>query len=396
MKVAIISCYGEGEANSEYTQALEKEIISMGHTTEILRLPFAIFGNSSTSGRKQADDLINQYAHRLKEFDYVNIHYEYLLFGRKDIDVLSHMLTLIKFCTEKAFSVVFHNFPEDKIFKPLKLKIRQYRKKLSPALIAQVIFQAVAQKKGTAICHIFRHANFIKACCPKINVVVMPLRYQKNELLEQKSQLFSRSKYMAENGIALPENIRAVSIIGTLHPYKDYFTVIKALPLLPPDYHLFIFGGQHKLSFASAPTGLPYIAEAQRIIVELALTSRVHFMGYQETTEDFENACRFSDYIIMPYHENGESASASAYTALELCKHVFTSRNTCFDELNAFCASGGCALGGVATFQYDMGNFMELAEKIKSLPHKDRILENRQRFLERYSITENAKRCIGL
>ena len=97
----------------------------------------------------------------------------------------------------------------------------------------------------------------------------MPLRYQKNELLEQKINAFSRSEFMAKNGIFLSKDIKVISIIGTLHPYKDYFTVIKALPLLPKDYHLFIFGGQHKLSFASAPTGLPYIAEAQRIIVEL-------------------------------------------------------------------------------------------------------------------------------
>lgn len=350
MKVAIISCCCEGEANSEYTKALENEMIALGHNVEILRLPFSIFGNSSSSGRKQADDLIRQYAHRLKEFDYVNIHYEYLLFGRKDIDVLSHMLILIKSCKERAFSVVFHNFPEDKIFKLLKLKIRQYRKKLSPSLVAQIIFHAVAQKKGTAICHIFRHVGFIKACCPTLNVVVMPLRYQKNELLEQKINAFSRSEFMAKNGIFLSKDIKVISIIGTLHPYKDYFTVIKALPLLPKDYHLFIFGGQHKLSFASAPTGLPYIAEAQRIIVELNLISRVHFMGYQETTEDFENACMFSDYIVMPYHEIGESASASAYTALELCKHVFTTRNTCFDELNLFCSS----IGGGGGLDFNM------------------------------------------
>lgn len=219
----------------------------------------------------------------------------------------------------------------------------------------------------------------------------MPLRYNRNKDLLLLQQAFSKESFMKENGISLPKDAKIISIIGTLHPFKDNISVIKTLTILPENYHLFIFGGMHKLSFSAAPTGLPHIVKAQQVVADLQLINRVHFMGYQETTEDIQNANLFSDYIVMPYIEVGESASAAAYTALELCEHIFCTRNNCFEELNTFCSE----IGGSPVFQYDMGNYMELAEKIKNLPHKDRILKNRAEFLKKYSITENAKRCIG-
>lgn len=390
MKIAIVSCYGEGEANSEYAKALETEFIALGHEVEILRLPFNVFGSTAKSAKKQADCLITEYAERLRGFDFVNIHYEFGLYGRKTTDVLNRVLALINRCKNNRFSVVFHNFPENKVRSALSLKIRRLMGK--KADIAQTLFKAVAKKNGIAIVHIYRHQRFISACCPNLRTVVMPLRYQRNEDITTENTLFSKTDFMAENGICLPENTKIVSIIGTLHLNRDYDTVIKALNHLPDNYHLFIFGGMHKLVFSKNPFGLPYIKTTQELVEQFNLAARVHFMGFQETTKDFLDSCRFSDYIVLPYIENSESASASAYTALENCKHVFCTRNSCFSELSDFFSAYGMENG---FFQYDMGNWLELAEKIKSLPHEQRVLKNRQLFLEHYSVTENAKKCIG-
>lgn len=390
MKIAMVSCYGEGEANSKYTKALETEFIALGHKVEILRLPFDVFGSTAKCAKEQADRLIAEYAERLREFDFVNIHYEFGLYGRKTTDVLNRVLALINGCEDNRFSVVFHNFSENKVMSALSLKIRRIIGKKTD--IAQTLFKAVAKKNGTAIVHIYRHRRFISACCPNLKTVVMPLRYQRNEDIETERTLFSKAAFMAENGIRLPESAKIVGIIGTLHLNRDYDTVIKALKHLPDNYHLFIFGGMHKLVFSKNPFGLPYIKAAQELVEKFNLADRVHFMGFQETTKDFLDSCRFSDYIVMPYIENNESASASAYTALENCKNVFCTRNSCFSELSNFFSAHGLENG---FFQYDMGNYLELAEKIKSLPHERRVLKNRQLFLEHYSITENAKKCIG-
>ena len=393
MKIALISCYNEGEANSEYTKSLEKEMIAQGHSVEILVLPFNVLGKTSPAAQKQADAIIKAYAKRLDNFDFVSIHYEFLLFGCKAKDVLRRVLWLVKACKPHRFSIIFHNFPEGKVYSSLTLKLYKYINKATLRSITQTIFHAVDNNKGLAIVHTFRQQHFIKLCCPKLKTIVMPLRYEQNDKAKNLIQNFSKNNFIEEKHLSLPKNVKVISIVGTLHPHKDNISVIQALKLLPDNYHLFFFGGMHKLAFSVSPTGLPHIAKAQELVCDLGLEDRVHFMGYQETTEDFQNACLFSDYIVMPYMENGEGASASAYTALELCHHVFCSRNNCFEELNLFCTKVGI---GSCTFQYDMGNYMELAEKIKSLPNEKRILENRLKFLECYSITENAQRCIGL
>ena len=54
--------------------------------------------------------------------------------------------------------------------------------------------------------------------------------------------------------------------------------------------------------------------------------------------------------------------SAAAGNALELNSNVFASRNHCFEEWKKFT--------GEAFYSFDMGNYMELAEKIQSMPDK--------------------------
>lgn len=388
MKIAIVSSYNEGEANSEYTKAIKTEFEAQGHVVEILRLPFNIFGSTSSIARKQADLLVEQYAKQLSNFDYVNIHYEFLLYGCREDDVLRRVLKLIRACKNNKFSVVFHNFPEGKILSPWKLKLRRWQKKENQLSVVQSILHIVEQKQGKAIVHIFRHQRYIEQCCPKLKVVVHPLRYKTNEELQKQKGNFSKNSYMKEMGIKLSDKHKVISVIGTLHFYKDISSVVRALNILPENYHLFIFGGMHKLSFSSFPTGLPFIDDAQNLIESLDLINRVHFMGFQETSEDFSNACLFSDYIVLPYIEIGGSASAATYTALELCEYVFCTRNNRFGELDDFFYKSGTEVG---YFQYDMGNYLELAEKIKTLPKEKKVLESRKHFLTHYSISENIK-----
>lgn len=85
-------------------------------------------------------------------------------------------------------------------------------------------------------------------------------------------------------------------------------------------------------------------------------------MGFQQSSEDMLNAYLFCDYVVLPYIECGEMASAAAGNALELNSNVFASRNHCFEEWKKFT--------GEAFYSFDMGNYMELAEKIQSMPDK--------------------------
>ena len=46
-------------------------------------------------------------------------------------------------------------------------------------------------------------------------------------------------------------------------------------------------------------------------------------MGFQQSSEDMLNAYLFCDYVVLPYIECGEMASAAAGNALELNSNVF-------------------------------------------------------------------------
>ena len=111
-------------------------------------------------------------------------------------------------------------------------------------------------------------------------------------------------------------------------------------------------------------------------------------MGYQPSSEDMINAHLFCDFIVMPYLEVGEGGSGAASTALETCDNVFLTRNCTFEELKEFT--------GEAAFNFDMGNYLELAEKILSLPNRNRILKNREKYFKQFNIKENVKMYLSV
>ena len=46
---------------------------------------------------------------------------------------------------------------------------------------------------------------------------------------------------------------------------------------------------------------------------------------------------------------------------------------------------------GRAFFTYDMENYLELAEKIRSLPHKEEIYANRQAYFKKHNVALNVE-----
>ena len=221
-----------------------------------------------------------------------------------------------------------------------------------------------------------------------INLVMHPLNYKRREDIEKIKKNFNKEEYIKEQGINKINYKYAIGLIGTFGYHKDYLTVIRALKYLPKYYHLFIYGGQHSLTYTLEPAGFSQTVYMQNLINELQLSDRVHFMGFQNTDDDIINAQLFCDYVVMPHIENGESASAGLGIALELNDLIFTTRNNMFDNIKIFT--------GEAFWQYDMGNYMELAEKILRLPNKDRILKNKESYLNKYNITENAKLYLSI
>ena len=390
MKIGIISCFNEGEANSEYTKVLYEEFIHQGHSVEILQLPFSVFGNNSLSMKKKADLIISEIGQKIPYFDYINIQYEFLLYGRDFNDVQRRILFLLRQCQDKNFSVTFHRIDLNQKIKKRKWYKKIFRKKSVPTAdeITLSILNEVQRKQGLAIVHTFRDKEKILSFYPNVKVFAHPLNYQRQDASLNLKNNFSKKQYMEEKGIKLSSSDKVISVIGTFVRVKDYATVINALNYLPENYHLFIFGGQHKLEISLEPTGSKYIQEILNLVVSLKLSKRVHFMGFQETSQDMINAYLFSDFIVLPYIECGEMASAAAGNALELNSNIFATRNHCFEELKKFT--------GEAFYSFDMGNYLELAEKIQTMPNKTNIIKQRKIYLDNYNISKNVEQYLNL
>lgn len=398
MKIGIVTAYDECEANSEYSKALKEEFERQGHSVEILRLPFSIFMDASRSMQARADTLIDEMAKKIPELDYVNIQYEGILFGCDCVKIKERVLKIINACKSSSFSLTCHsrvNFDSRKI-KQNKLsqfiyKIRKKDRKLVQKNIDRMqyrILEAVQNKNGLIIAHTIRDKNRILSVLPKANVKAFPLSYKRADDIFALKQKFDKLSYQREKGLDLPDNTKKIGILGAFMYWKDFETVIKALCFLPENYHLFFYGGQHKLDFKGAPAGLPSIKNLQDLIAMKGLANRVHFMGYQPTSEDMLNGHLFCDCIVLPYIEIGESGSGSASMALETCENVFLARNHCFEELKNFC--------GEAVFNYDMGNYLELAEKIQTMPDRQRILKQRESYFSRYNVSECVKMYLSI
>lgn len=380
MKIAIVSAYGEGEANSEYTYAIEQELLEQGHSVDIFKLPIDVFSSFSSSMRKLADQIIDEIVLKLNKYDYINFQYEAILFGYKMKDSRRRILKLISACKGKKFSVTLHRVNLNKNRKHI---VRFLHLRLNHDYTVLDIVKSTMANSGKIIVHTKRDELKLKRYFPAANIVSHPLSYYSLKKINNIKSNFSKKKYIEEKGINIPEGTKIISFIGSFTFQKDVNMLIKTLNYLPDNYHLFIFGGQHKISFASYKTGYPEILEWEKIIDEFNLSKRVHFMGFQPKTEDIINANLFSDYVVLPYFECGESGSGSLGTALNLCDNIFVTRNNMSDELIKF--------SGNAFFTFDMGNYMELAEKIMTLPDHKIIYDSLRLYLEKYNISENLK-----
>lgn len=76
---------------------------------------------------------------------------------------------------------------------------------------------------------------------------------------------------------------------------KDQDTIIKALPLLPKEFHLFLVGDGVRR------------AECEELARQQGVTNRVHFMGLRSDVAELLHA---ADYVIMSSHFEGLSLSS--------------------------------------------------------------------------------------
>lgn len=94
---------------------------------------------------------------------------------------------------------------------------------------------------------------------------------------------------------SIAPNSRKLIMVAGFRWEKDQDTIIKALPFLPNDFHLFLVGDG-----ARRP-------ECENLAAGLGMTGRVHFLGLRNDVAELLHA---SDYVLMSSHFEGLSLSS--------------------------------------------------------------------------------------
>ena len=367
-----------------------------------------------------AEQQIDDFARRLSTFDYVNIQLEHGTLGVRSKDILRRFRKLVAAAPQLSvtFHTVLHNAPISwdaiigNVFTGRWTKASNiYKSQKRANLLAKPIYACLNKmgrlKSVHVITHSKREMRVLKFVYGLQNVHAHPLAY-----LNVKSALDIRASTNRESFpslLSLPADVKLIGTFGFLSPYKGFETVIKALRYLPDDHHMLIFGGMHPQSIKKGSSIDPYlrtlldqgnigrttlddVADLKSPKVSLSLdlgtntnlmmehpndlSNRIHFMGVL-CDNDFARAMSVCDNVVVPYLEVGQSASGPISMALDMGCRVIASRTTTFLQLSRFHPN--------AIEFFDVGNFIELAQRISAPPAHDAA----QRVLQ-YNTETNA------
>jgi glycosyltransferase involved in cell wall biosynthesis len=349
--------------------------------------------------RRLANDMIREFAARLKEFDAVNIQLEHGTLGQRQVDIIRRFKILA--AAAPALSVTFHTILPHQtvnyaaIIKRLSVLDFKGAKSLYFGVkhasrmnfeIYGALRRLAKSKPVSVIVHTRRDMRLMRYVHQLPKVFDHPLVFMSPEAaLELKRTTTRASVPMLGR---LPVGAKVIGVFGFLSEYKGFETVIRALHLLPEDYHIAFFGGVHPneirrnekiYSYVKSLLDEAYVnrsvfdnlkdvsvsvsVSATDTSIFLAhpkdLSRRIHFLGSQ-TDENFAKGMAVCDVVVLPYIETGQSSSGPLSIAIEMECRVIAARNHAFMQFARYHPD--------AVEFFDVGNHLELADRILSSP----------------------------
>jgi glycosyltransferase involved in cell wall biosynthesis len=405
-RLAIISTYDELCGIASYTRALIPQLQN-DFSVEVFDLDQYLLRHTSQRVQKLADEHIRSIVARLKEFDYVNIQLEQGTLGRTIQQIMRRFRALAKAAPQ--LSVTFHTVksahpPTGEVWALIRqakflkahrlIKAHKHANQLGGGIY--VLLRRLSTKKTVSvIVHSKRDMRLLRDVYRLLNVFNHPLSYFDSAYAAKVRASTTRASFPILSEV--PANAKLIGTFGFLNNYKGFDVAIKALKYLPDDYHLVIFGGVHpqlikpqmnidkyiKEILQEANIGhsaFDKIANADISNINLSITTdqsssfftnalgslheRIHFGGVLKDDE-FAAAMSVCDVVAFPYIEIGQASSGPISIALDMGCRVLASRTLTFLQLARYHP-------GAIEF-FDIGNFLELAQRIQAKPTHDTV-----------------------
>jgi glycosyltransferase involved in cell wall biosynthesis len=420
-RLAIVSTTNKLCGVAAYTAALERRLRAVCDLT-VFDLDQYLLRSRSPRLRRLGDCHIAEICTQLGGFDAVNLQLEHGTLGRSAKDIYRRFCRIV--AAAPRLSVTFHTLPPpapppvaEGIAAAATLKFRhmhqiyrdRQRHHLLSGTLPQILRKAQSQKPISAIVHTRRNAKDVRYIYGLDHVFDHPLTFlSAAEAAAIRGRATRRHFPILDR---LPDQARLVGTFGFINDYKGLGTAVRALHHLPEDHHLLVFGGIHPNEIVQRQPIHPYLSQiyedayidaspydrlsaprpdnAPRLKLNVDrglarligphprdLGARIHFMG-APADDDFLIGMAICDVVIFPYLEVGQSASGPISQALELGCRIIASRTHAF--------LGFAEYHPDAIEFFDIGNYLELAERIRARrqfpPHDSR---------RRYTVDTNA------
>lgn len=409
-KLAIVSTYDELCGIAGYTKALIP-IFSEKFEIEVFDLDQFIFKHSSKSVQKLADQEILKICQKLSEFDCVNIQLEHGTFGNSAKSIFWRFKKIIQ--SSKKICVTFHTvMPSDgmnildflKLIPLVGLKVAAgtFKNHLRATILGDGIYKLLCKEQKrrdlSVIVHTRRDRRMLQIVHGIEKVYDHPLAYFTEAKVKEIYSKSSRQNFRQLD--RLPEDAILLGCFGFISSYKGIDTAIKALSLLPPNYHLAIFGGVHPAAIKKNQLIDPFVSNllgeiapakgwldagygvsvnanlslSSADLIKLTnmkhprdLSSRVHFMGAL-SDDDFPAAMTVCDTVLLPYVEVGQSSSGPMSMAVDLRRHIISARTKAFMQYERYQKN--------RYSMFEIGNYLQLSQLIlaNSQPSPDLYL----------------------
>jgi glycosyltransferase involved in cell wall biosynthesis len=404
-RLAIVSTSSRLCGIAAYTAALRRQL-SEAFDVTVFDLNQYLLRSTHRRVRNLADQHIRDICRGIAEFDAVNLQLEHGTLGQHPTDIYRRFCSLA--AAAPRLSVTFHtlltpprfdsaNFTKAVLRFQLRAAARIHagyrRHRLLSRGLARHLLRIQRSKTVSAIVHNRRDLYDAKYLYGIGNVFDHPLAFLGSA--EADSIRTRASRHALPILDALPADAVLIGVFGFLNEYKGFGTAIEALHHLPPNHHLLIFGGIHPNEITARQPIHPYISSLfrdayigttvydrismpreasapalvlgpDRSLSELLgahprdLSRRIHFMGALDDRE-FLTGMAVCDAVVFPYLEVGQSASGPISQALELGCRIIASCTRTFLEFAEYHRD--------AIEFFDIGNHLELAERVLARPH---------------------------
>ena len=420
-RLAVISTFDDLCGIAGYTKPIVK-LLEEHFDVTVFDLDQFIFKSKSPAVQRLAERELIAFCKTLAGFDAVNLQLEHGTLGNTAASILRRLKLIVRH--SRNITITFHTmivnppWPELALVKdclrlrPVKglqaYRIRRHDRTLSKDFYA-FLRREQSRRRIALIVHTRRDARTLKLLCGLKNVHDHPLASLPQPAARKILAEATRDHFPALRD--LPADAVVLGCFGFLSRYKGFDTAIKALHMLPENFHLAIFGGTHPNSLVEQASVDRYVKQLLKLInpqltmldatgkkgtslvlsgsdvKELSglrhrmnITNRVHFMG-SLADADFPVAMAACDTIVLPYLEVGQSSSGPLNWAICLGKHIVASRNRTFTQSLRY-YPGRFRL-------FDVGNYIELAGVLAAESKQTDLTEQRHPFPANYNTETN-------